>query len=207
MFVSGANRTRAASRGIIASGDMLMYFHFGTRKIVEAIAALLRSSASRRMGCLRLLKLLYIADRESLRETGRPIVGTKPVAMEYGPVHSEAYDLIKGSHWGEESWAEFIRKDGHEVELTKDPGVLTLSRYEIGKLTETAAKYREMEEFDLVRLTHEFPEWKANYREGTSTPIPMEDIIEAVGRAEDRDEILQDAAETKAVRRILRRLG
>ena len=180
-----------------------MYFHFGTRKIVEAIAVLLRSAASRRMGCMRLLKLLYIADRESLRETGRPIVGTKPVAMDYGPVHSEAYDLVKGAHWGEENWADFVRKDGHEVELTKDPGVLTLSRYEIDKLAGTAAMYREMEDFDLARLTHDFPEWKANYHQGTSTPIPMEDIIEAVGRAEQRDEILQDAAETRAVRRLL----
>lgn len=180
-----------------------MYFHFGTRKIVEAIATLLRSEGSRRMGCLRLLKLLYIADRESLRETGRPIVGTKPVAMDYGPLHSEAYDLIKGAHWGAETWAQFIQKDGHEVELTDDPGVLTLSRYEIDTLTETARKYRDTEDFDLAALTHTFPEWKANWREGTSRPIPMEDIIEAVGRSGEREEILQDAAETKAVRRLL----
>ena len=74
-----------------------MYFQFGTRKIVEAAAVLLRSSQHGRMGRLRLLKLLYIADRESLRETGRPIVGTKLVAMDLGPVHSEVYDLIKGA--------------------------------------------------------------------------------------------------------------
>jgi hypothetical protein len=31
-------------------------------------------------------KLLYLADRESLKKTGRPITGDRVVAMEHGPV-------------------------------------------------------------------------------------------------------------------------
>jgi uncharacterized phage-associated protein len=183
-----------------------MYFRFGTRKMVEAIAALVRSCdacSPPHMSGLRLLKLLYIADRESLQETGSPIVGTKPVAMDYGPVHSEAYDLIKGSRWGEEVWSESIRRDGREVVLVKDPGVLALSRYEIDQLAETARRYRDMEDWDLVALTHTFAEWKRNYHAGTSTPIPMEDIIDAVGRSEDAEDILREAEETRALNRLL----
>jgi len=75
-----------------------MYFHFSTKKIIEAGAVLLGCRSQRRMSYLRLLKLLYMADRESLKETGWPIIGTQPVAMDYGPVHSEVYDLVKGTH-------------------------------------------------------------------------------------------------------------
>jgi uncharacterized phage-associated protein len=179
-----------------------MYFSFGTRKIVEAAATLLRSEACRRMSYLRLLKLLYIADRESLRETGRPIVGTRPVAMRHGVVLSDVLHLLKGQRWDESTWSEFIRRDGYEVELTKDPGVLSLSRYEIGMLTRTAEENRDTDDWQLVEKTHGFEEWKRNYQEGTSTSIPLEDIIEAVGRSEERDEILQDAAQTTKLRRF-----
>ena len=196
-YEMASSKPDACWRGIMGRGET-MYFHFGTRKIIEAVATLLRSDPCRRMGALRLLKLLYIADRESFREVGRPIVGTKPVAMDFGPIHSDVYDLVKGSHWDEETWAEFIRKDGINVELTKDPGVLTLSRYEIDKLTETAERYRDVSDYDLVGVTHAFPEWSKNYRKKTSMPIPMSDILEAVGRADEEDDILGDAKHVRA---------
>jgi uncharacterized phage-associated protein len=179
-----------------------MHFHFGTRKVVEAAATLLRCETSRRMSYLRLLKLLYISDRESLAETARPIVGTVPVAMKHGPVLSEILDLVRGQHWDEATWSEFIRRDGYEVELTKDPGVLSLSRYEIEKLTQTAGRYRDTDDWQLVGVTHEFAEWKGNYQENTSTVIPLEDIIEAVGRSADCAEILRDAERSRALDKL-----
>jgi len=180
-----------------------MYFQFGTRKIVEAAATVLRSDPCRRMSYLRLLKLLYIADRESLRETGRPIVGTRAVAMDYGPVYSEVLDLVRGRHGDVPTWSEFIRRDGYEVELEKDPGVLSLSRYEIEMLTRVVGENRETDDWQLVRKTHGFEEWKRNWQEGTSTTIPLEHIVEAVGRVQDQAEILRDAEQTSAVRRLL----
>lgn len=183
-----------------------MYFQFGPRKIVEAIAVLIHASDScdrPHMGCLRLLKLLYIADRESLRETGSPIIGTKPVAMDCGPLHSDAYDIIKGSRWDAGTWAEFLRKDGNEVFVTKNPGVLELSRYEIDKLTETVDQYRDKSEWDLVNITHEFEEWQKNQpKPGSSKAIPMEDIIDAVGLAHMKDEILREIEETKKLNSV-----
>ncbi len=180
-----------------------MYFHFGTRKIVEAAAVVLRTEPCKRMGYLRLLKLLYIADRESLRETGRPIVGTRPVAMDFGPVLSEVLDLIRGQHRDEALWSEFIRKDGYAVALEGNPGVLSLSRYEIGLLTRTAESYRNTDDWALVEETHTFEEWQGNYRQGNSMTIPMADLVRAVGRAEDLEEILREAEQTAALRKLL----
>jgi len=180
-----------------------MYFHFGTRKIIEAAAVMLRLSPCQRMNYMRLLKLLYIADRESLKETGRPIIGTKTIAMERGPLHSEVYDLIKGGHYNAPMWAEFIHTDRYEVELARNPGVLHLSQYEIEKLTETARAYEDMDEWEVARATHAFDEWTANRPEGTSAPIPMEAILDAVGRSKDKDEILRDAEELRKTNRLL----
>jgi len=185
-----------------------MYFQFGSQKIVEAIAVLIRASDScdhPHMGCLRLLKLLYIADRESLRETGSPIIGTKPIAMENGPLHSDAYDIVKGSRWDAETWAEFLHKDGDEVFVIKSPGVLNLSRHEIDTLTETVDRYRDKNEWDLVKITHEFDEYKRNKPEPggpKARAIPMEDIIDAVGLTHMKDDILRDIEETRKLNAV-----
>ena len=45
-----------------------MYFRFSTKKTIQAVGVLLRL-AKGRIARLRLLKLLYIADRESLRDS------------------------------------------------------------------------------------------------------------------------------------------
>jgi hypothetical protein len=41
-----------------------------------------------RMEYVRLLKLLYIADREMMAEAGAPVTGDRAVAMDHGPVLS-----------------------------------------------------------------------------------------------------------------------
>ncbi len=50
-----------------------MNFPLKVLKTIQAIGVLLRSDGVKRMNYMRLLKLLYMADRESLCETGRPI--------------------------------------------------------------------------------------------------------------------------------------
>ena len=100
-----------------------MFFRCKTEKAIQAAAVLLRLAADRRMSYLRLLKLLYIADRESLKRSLRPIIGSRPVAMKEGPLHSEVLDLVKGRHVDEPLWSEYIRRDRYEIELVKDrPG-------------------------------------------------------------------------------------
>ena len=72
-----------------------MTFRFDFLKTLQASGVLLQLDANR-MAYIRLLKLLYIADRELLAETGRTLTGDEAVAMKNGPVLSRVYDLIKG---------------------------------------------------------------------------------------------------------------
>lgn len=43
----------------------------------------------------KVLKILFYADKAHLERYGRPVVGDRYIKMEYGPVGSFAYDLLK----------------------------------------------------------------------------------------------------------------
>jgi uncharacterized phage-associated protein len=179
-----------------------MVFRFNIEKAIQAVAALLHFHRSNEMSYLRMLKLLCIADRESLKETGRPITGDRVVAMEHGPVLSSVYDLIKGEHTGWPVWSEFLGKKGYRIELLRDPGNGALSKYEVGKLRELAERYAEKNEWDMVEIVHALDEWKKNDPGKSSKAIPFEDILEAIGRRADREAIVQDARDQAAFDRL-----
>ena len=180
-----------------------MHFRFDTRKVVEAAGVLLQCVSPHRMKYFRLVKLLYIADRDSLADTGWPIAGAEPVAMNNGPLDSKVLDLVKGtgprSEEDRQTWSDFIRTDGMDVVLVRYPGTRSLSPYEIEKLKGAFRRYELLGRYDVRDLTHEFQEWKDNHVPGSSQPIPLEDIIRAVGRADDLDEITAMAEEVSAL--------
>jgi uncharacterized phage-associated protein len=168
-------------------------FRFNLQKTIQAIAALMHFHESTRMSYLRVIKLLFLADRESLKDTGRPITGDQIVAMQQGPVLSQVYDLIKGEHSSWPEWSKYLGKKGYLVELLSDPGNGELSRYEIGKLRDLTERFASYDDWELVELVHEFEEWKRNNPGKSSKPIPFDHILEAIGRIGDKDAILQDA--------------
>ena len=89
-----------------------MFFRLDTKKTIEAAATLLRLMPHRMMGKKRLLTLLYIADRVSLERCGRPIIGGRLAAMDYGPIHSEVYDFIQGGHHDQALWSRHFENEG-----------------------------------------------------------------------------------------------
>ncbi len=155
------------------------------------------------MSYMRVLKLLYIADREALRETGHTITGDNAVAMKHGPVLSRLYDLIKGGNILAPQWDQYIKKDGYQISLAQDPGNGTLSKYDIEKIEEVCTDHREMSDFEIVDKTHEFPEWIRNDPGESSRRIPLEDILEAVGRADQRQAIEKDARAATSLTKLL----
>jgi uncharacterized phage-associated protein len=187
------------------STGALSYVPLSVSKTIQAIGILLRQDGVRCMNYMRLLKLLYIADRETLGRTGRPIVGGPVIAMERGPVLLEVFDLIRGRHRHMPLWDEYLRTSHFNLELIKDPDVGQLSRYEIATLQEAARRHADDDEWELSRLTHEFPEWKKNNPGTSSRPIPLTDVLEAVGRVESMQDILEEAAEKNCIENLLGR--
>lgn len=184
--------------GELSSTDMP--FDFNRAKAVQAAAFLLNQSPHRRESYLKIIKLLYIADRESLKETGRPITGDKFVAMKHGPVLSEVLNLIRGGSAHPAEWDQSFRTHffSHDLELVADPGVGKLCRYETDKLAEVWTRYKNYGKWHVRDLTHEFPEWQKNNPGHSSKPIPLSDVLEAVGATDQQTRIESDAAEKRA---------
>ncbi len=167
-------------------------FRFNLKKTIQALGVLFREEHVARMAYIRLLKLLYIADRESVKETGLPITGDHAVAMDHGPVLSRVYDLVKGEAVGTDIWNHFYRRNHYNLEMTQEPDIGELSRYEIEKLQEVAKRHEDDNDWQIVVQTHKFPEWKQNKPEkGSSRNIPFQAILQAVGRDKDLPAISQ----------------
>ena len=178
-------------------------------KAIQAVGVLLRREG-KRASRLRLLKLLYIADRESLKRTGSPILGSKIVAMQHGPLHSEILDLINGNHIQEPVWSRHFRNVGRDVLLDEEPETGKLSRYEIELLTQVVDDRVDLGDYDLAVETHGFQEWLAVYpdpRADTSRPIPIELLIAAVDRSADKAAILQDMKDSETFARLFAGIG
>lgn len=142
-----------------------------------------------------MLKILYIADRESLRQTGRPITGDKIAAMKRGPVLSELLYLIKGEHLRSPDWENFIQRSNYNVRLVSEPGLSNMSRFEIETLEQVLEEHRMHDEWDMVQYTHDnCPEWKKNAPEDPVKMnwIPLEDLLEALEMSDDLPAITED---------------
>jgi uncharacterized phage-associated protein len=159
---------------------MNLRFHF--ERALQASAYLLRLDG-KRMAYLRLLKLLYIADREWLAETGESITGDRASAMKNGPVLSNVYDLIRGNGSKAGVWDDYIHTEGYAIELVADPGRGELSKGIVNKLSEVTERYRQIDDWELSERMHEFQEWTSHYSpEGGSGPIPWQDMLKAQGK-------------------------
>lgn len=175
---------------------------FNIRKTIEAAAYIIKQQASRSENYMRLIKLLYLADRLSLKERGVPICGGTVYAMRRGPVISPLLDLIKGRDPQASEWDQFIEKADFEIRLRADPGNLSLSRADLKVLERVADEFRRYDEWALVRWCHKnLPEYEKNWSAKggkQSRRIPLEDVLEAIGRHQDQAAIVSAINESAA---------
>ncbi len=173
-------------------------------KVTQAAAIILRTERSERMSYIRLLKLLYMVERESLAERGVPFVADSVVAMDHGPVLSRTYRLIRGELDAPE-WEECIRTDGFSVELLESPGTSQLSKWEIGKIHEVIVRFQHLSDWELVRHLHDIlPEWRKHEPpKGSRRDIPLADILEEFDRRGEAEAIEAELREVEQFRRQL----
>jgi uncharacterized phage-associated protein len=166
---------------------------FSERKVAQ-IAAYLLDRAKGRMNYLKLMKLLYLADRESMKCHGWPISGDRYVSMDHGPVLSQTLNLINGAKKFEEhGWDHWIAdKADYAVSLRRRATRETLDQLsdaELEVLRNVYAKFGKWDQWRLVDYTHRYcREWKDP--KGSSLQIPYDAIFKALGHS---------AAEAKAL--------
>ena len=98
---------------------------FREDKVTQASAYFLKlRDNNNTMSHLKLMKLLYLAEREALNRLGRPITFDSCVSMDQGPVLSTTLNLMHGESLAGDYWDKFITPPtNHEVMLKEDPGI------------------------------------------------------------------------------------
>lgn len=181
-------RQKQVSSEALLSGDSSMLFE-AKRAQIAAYFLKKRGGSTTTMA---LVKLMYLADRESLDKYGFPISWDQPFAMEHGPVPTETYNCIKGEN-GQcgDDWPQFVSSPGgpknrdlhlvSQIEL-EDLDELSDADFEI--LEVTWAKFGWMTASQLREWTHKnCPEWVDPGK--SSKPIPYEDIFKALKKDPD----------------------
>jgi len=176
-----------------------MHPQFREAKTTQA-ARLLLSLRDGRMSYMKLIKLLYLADREALLRWGRPITFDTYVSMDRGPVLSHTFDLVTdGPRPGEESlWRACISPpDNYEVGLVGECGTDQLSEAEVGVLEEVFEEFGRRTRWELVDYAHTLPEWTDPH--GSAVPITYRDILVAGGKTEAEAAEIENELEEIAV--------
>ena len=176
-----------------------MEFFFDERKAAQAASLLLKLHGDR-MPYIKLIKLLYLADREALIETGSPITGDRFFSMKFGPVLTRVLDLIKDPSPAEDStWHSYVIREYFDAVLVGLAESDQLSEYDEDALERVFESYGHQREWDVVARTHALPEWTDP---GTgAVPIDPEEILRYHGFS---DEDVKAAAAQAAVTYKLR---
>lgn len=168
-----------------------MKYQFDEDKATQASVYLMHKYGGR-LNYMKLIKLLYLANRASMAEIGAPIVPDTYSVMPKGPVLSTVLDRINYPRLkGETSpWYEAIDfSDPYTLKIKNDPGVGNLSRRSLRILDQVDAKFHGMSPFELVAWMHDkknIPEWSDP--KGSSYQITIEAILRAIGKTEEQIE-------------------
>ena len=177
---------------------MSIKFQLRPQKSVQVAAMFLKLEQlykKQPMHHLKLMKMLYMADRRSLEQIETTMTGDRYVSMEFGPVLSNVYNLIKGEYSDPNDqalWSTHISpRSIHRITLLKDPGDSKLCEFEEDLIRDIYEEYKDWDRFDLAEETHKlFPEWEKPPEGIGSIPIKIETTLRYIGKtAEDIQEI------------------
>lgn len=152
---------------------MPIHFEYRQDKASQVVLWLLHQHGGA-LDKLKLVKLVFFADRDHLARYGRPIVGGSYYAMQHGPLSSELLDDIDGSN---ENQALPYTLEGHRVLSKESLDEELLSESDIEVLKMVNQEYGDFDTFTLRDITHSLKAWKQNDPGDSSKPLPYEDFF------------------------------
>jgi hypothetical protein len=146
---------------------------------------------------LKLVKLMYLIEREGLLRWGIPLTNDELYSMHNGCVMSRVHDLITEEQLPQSYWRQFISAPfgDHEVRLDRKPELEDVSEAERELIREIFATYGRWGRWDLADFTHKLPEYRDTPK-GKRTPIDYQEILLGAKKSDDDvREILNDLEE------------
>jgi uncharacterized phage-associated protein len=178
----------------------MIEFPYDERRAKAAVLWLLHQHGGA-LDKLKLLKLLFFADRGHLAHQARPITGGHYVAMQHGPVHSELYDELRAPP----ATARWVQVEGHRVIADAPGNEDCLSTSDLEALHAANGKWGHFDGFSLRNITHQLEAWKKNYLgDRSSYPLPYEDFFLDIEPADGVRELLEEDDEDRRALAMLR---
>jgi uncharacterized phage-associated protein len=168
-------------------GDKIMIeFTFNEIKTTQAASLFLKNNDGK-MSYMKLIKLLYLVDRQALKLWERPLTGDVYFSMKHGPVLSNVLDIINNGGDPEDNsyWYRHITQPkDYNIELKELPGTDTLSQRELELINELDEKFKDFDQWEMVEICHDIlPEWE-NIG-GSRKLIEIETILDKVDKSEE----------------------
>ena len=135
-----------------------------TRKIIQALTYLAGKEEDKVMDNMKAYKLLWLADRYHLRQTGRTITGDVYYAMPHGIVPSDAKCVLENAKTKMRNPKGYkdryiANKGNHEYMALADADLKVFSDSDQEALDKVYDVYGSMSAIELSELSHRFPEW------------------------------------------------
>lgn len=175
---------------------------YDVRKAAQVVAFFAQKEGGQ-INVLKLAKLIYLSDRESLERYDSPILYDELVSMPHGPVNSMTLNYINGYIEDAEWNALIADKAEHCIGLVNKKISVDeldeLSEAEVELLESIWKKFGAMDRYALRDYTHQHcPEWEDP--DGSSKPIPYERVLKFLGK--DGTAIAQAIEEDRHLRSL-----
>ncbi|HEY5993954.1 MAG TPA: Panacea domain-containing protein [Gallionellaceae bacterium] len=161
--------------------------HFDRDKALELVVFIAKHLQNATLHSIS--KMLYLADKLHLQEYGRLICGDRYIAMEYGPVPSAIYDMMKVADKRKSidvDWDELIQESlgvihGRDVFAKRDCNLNLVAESELECIQQAIAVYGGKTFGELVDITHDGA-WKSVVE---NEPIPVDAIVAVLPNADE----------------------
>lgn len=161
-----------------------MNFPINGKKATQAVARLIQKSGGK-ADYLRISKLIYLADRDSIIRRGVPIVGGRYYSMRKGPTIGAVMSFVcqRNAH----GWKETIsERRGHTLQLlVEEPNLNTLSESEIEMLDSVVLEHQHQNIDELVKWCHQYCAEYEHVFWGRKD-IAVESVLRAGGKTADK---------------------
>lgn len=151
----------------------------------EQVAAFFAIKAHGAISKLRLVKLIYLADRAFVDRYDEPMLYDRLVSMPHGPVNSITLNLLNDELGGIGVERLVEPPDHNRIKLTDNDltvdDLRCLSDAEIEVLEEVWQEHSGKSLTALLAYVHALPEWESPH--GSSIDIPYQKLFAVLGKA------------------------
>lgn len=132
---------------------------FETQKTVQALNFFLNQESSSSMSKLKLLKLLWLADRFTMRNFGYSLTRDNYYAMMHGPVGTVTKDILDNNKTDSYIASYLQVLSNTEIKSIAPTDFDEFSETDLSALRIVNSVYGKMSPSQLRTYTHKFPEW------------------------------------------------